>query len=152
MEVIKLPNGTMFSDEFEYYIKKLKIPNFIGVFMRNEIPSSLKVKECAVLNLEDNSKEGSHWVTWMKNEDIAFYFDSYGEPPDTTLRLHLNGLNIKRSAITVQHDSSKECGALCLYVLYFLSKEVNFGDILYTLQKRYRETKQQPLTINTRLT
>ena len=150
--LIELPSGTMYSDEFKDYIEKLDIPNLIGVYMKNELPRTLKTKECGILNLQPNTEQGTHWVCWMKIENTAFYFDSYGEPADSTLRFHLKGLNIKRSAITVQHDSSKECGALCLYVLYFLSKKVKFEDILFALQKRYRKTLQSPLTINTRLT
>ena len=149
--MVELPVGTMYSNEFEYYIEKLGISNFIGTFMRNEIPSSLKVKECAILNLEDNSKEGSHWVAWMKNEDIAFYFDSYGEPPDSGLTAHLGKTKIKQSAITVQKDTTKECGSLCLFVLYYLSQGVDFSDILYTLQKRYRKKERTPLIINTNI-
>ena len=148
--MVELPAVTMYSNEFKDYVEKLNIPNFIGVFMRNELPSSTQCKECAVLNLEDNSKQGSHWVAWMKREDTVFYFDSYGMQPDSILRSYLKDLKVIRSAITVQHDLSKECGALCLYVLYFWSKKVNFADILFTLQRRYRETTQRPLTINTR--
>ena len=54
---------------------------------------------------------------------------------------------IKRSAVTVQHDQSKECGALCLYVLKQLSTGIPFDVILESLLKRYNKNKTPALAI-----
>ena len=46
---------------------------------------------------------------------------------------------IRQSAITVQKDQSSECGSLCLWVLFHLSKGVSFTDVLQFLEKRYNK-------------
>ena len=148
--MIALPHGTMYSDEFDHFVDKLQIPNFVGVYMDNELPKRHKSEECGVLNLQKNTMRGSHWLCWAVINETAYYFDSFGEPPNKSLKLYLNELPIKRCAITVQHDSSKECGSLCLYVLYFLFHGVKFCDILYSLQKRYKSQTQKPLIIDTK--
>ena len=56
---------------------------------------------------------------------------------------------IKRSAVTVHHDISNECGALCLSVLYNLSKGEDFPHILRELQKRFAKNKTTLLILNT---
>ena len=146
--MIELPVDTLYSDDILHYAEKLQIPNFIGVFMSDELPANALREESGVLNLQRHTELGSHWTCWKKTKNDAWYFDSYGEPPDSGLKAHL-GTKIKQSAITVQKDTSKECGSLCLFVLYYLSRGVDFSDILYTLQKRYRKKVQSPLVINT---
>ena len=54
---------------------------------------------------------------------------------------------IKRSAVTVQHNQSKECGSLCLYLLKQLSTGFPFDVILETLLKRYHKNKTPALAI-----
>ena len=147
--MIELPLDTLYSDDILYYAEKLQIPNFIGVFMSDELPTSSLQEESGVLNLQNHTNIGSHWIAWRKSENNAWYFDSYSEPPDSGLKAHLGKIEIKQSAITVQKDTTKECGSQCLFVLYYLSRGCNFSDILYTLQQRYRKKEQSPLIINT---
>ena len=136
--MIVLPSTTMYIDDILHYVKILGISNFISVFMSDELPDEVLDKECGILNLQPHTKHGSHWNCWLKNYNEAFYFDSFSEPPDVGLKIHLSGYDIKRSAITVQRDKSKDCGALCINVIYHLWKEKYFSDILYKLQMRWR--------------
>lgn len=62
--MIALPHGTMYSDEFDPFVDKLQIPNFIGVFMDNELPKRHKNEECGIINLQKNTMGGSHWLCW----------------------------------------------------------------------------------------
>jgi len=55
-------------------IKKYKINNFRGVFARNELPSKPWKKECGVLNLDDMTGNGTHWVAWYKNKNKKILF------------------------------------------------------------------------------
>ncbi|KAE9524406.1 hypothetical protein AGLY_015127 [Aphis glycines] len=50
------------------------IKNFRGCFMRNDLPIKSWVNECGVLNLNDSTQNGSHWVAWkkMKNKKNIF--------------------------------------------------------------------------------
>ena len=56
-----------------YYQNK---PRFNGVYARDNLP---KIKDGAyVINLDEYSDIGTHWVAlWVSNNDVT-YFDSFG--------------------------------------------------------------------------
>ena len=124
--------------------------------MRDELSAKPQTNECGILNLNKHTQSGSHWTSWYKIGQDRYYFDSYGERPPLEIERYLKTKEelkndqpaIKRSAITVQHDISNECGALCLYVLYNLSNGQSFPHILGRLEKRYAKTKTPPLIIS----
>ena len=37
--------------------------------MKDELPKNVHKVECDIINLEDSSKEGSHWTAYYKNND-----------------------------------------------------------------------------------
>ena len=149
----QLPQETLYDDDILDYAVKLKIPYFVGVKMRDELSSRLKINECGVLNLNTHLQMGSHWTCWYKRGENRYYFDSFGEPPPPELLCYLKTLTeleqdlpaIKCNAITVQHDQSDECGSLCLYVLKQMSKGILFSDILEFLEMRYNKIPTTPL-------
>ena len=123
--------------------------------MRNDLPARPWKKECEILNLDSLNHEGTHCVAWYKNGKERYYFDSFGQYPPfellhylkTSMEIDRDLPAIKRSAVTVQHDQSKECRALCLYVLKQLSSGIPFDVILETLLKRYHKNKTPALAI-----
>jgi len=58
--------------------KKLRLNNFRGVFMRDQLNFTPLRYERGILNLNTNSEPGSHWVSWFKHGDEKYYFDSFG--------------------------------------------------------------------------
>ena len=78
-----LPNKPLSNIELLEAARKLKIPNFRGVSLRDILPKKPKKKECGILNLDDTTGSGTHWVAWYKNGTEKKYFDSYGlQPPN----------------------------------------------------------------------
>ena len=65
--------------DIESYVKKLKIPNFRGVFMRDTLHTNPKKVECAIVNLNKSNQIGSHWVCLAKIGKTRSYFDSFGQ-------------------------------------------------------------------------
>lgn len=45
----------------------LKIPHFIGVFSRDKFSLHYKHRESAIVNLDTEKEEGSHWVAYKKS-------------------------------------------------------------------------------------
>ena len=44
-------------------------------------------KECGILNLDDTTGSGTHWVAWYKDGKDKYYFDSYGlQPPNELVK------------------------------------------------------------------
>lgn len=63
--------------------KKLKIPHFCGVFMRDTLLKKRKpaARECLILNHGSSHTSGTHWSALAKSGNTAFYFDSFGKLP-----------------------------------------------------------------------
>lgn len=149
---ITLPSRTMSDQELLRFVTRARIPNFRGVHMRDELANRPLKNECGILNLETHMQKGTHWTCWFKEGKERYYFDSYGEPPPLEMIKYLKSVNelendkpvIKRSAVTVQHDESSECGALCLYVLKQMSDGILFPVILDGLVKRYEHNGSTP--------
>ena len=153
---ITLPNRTMSDQDILRFVTRTRIPNFRGVHMRDELTagksSGPRKNECGILNLETHLQKGTHWTCWFKRGKERYYFDSYGEPPPLEMIKYLKSADelkndkpvIKRSAVTVQHDESSECGALCLYVLTKMSDGILFPVILDGLVKRYENSGPTP--------
>jgi len=70
-------------------VKKLRIPSFRGVFVRDALPRTPNKNECVFLNLDDSSGNGTPWVLWYRKNNTNFYFDSYGVQPPQELQRYL---------------------------------------------------------------
>jgi len=55
---VLLPNKPLSNFEIEDAIKKLGVPGFQSVFVRDSLPNKPKRTECGVLNLADSSGTG----------------------------------------------------------------------------------------------
>ena len=62
---------------------KLKISNFEGCFMRDEIGNLYAVSkncECFIMILDDSNSYGTHWIAVNIVRGTTYYFDSFGFP------------------------------------------------------------------------
>ena len=152
--MVTLPKEALYTDDIVRLAKELKIDNFEGVKMRDEIKGKSMLNECGIINLNTSYQSGSHWTCFYHDSNNhCYYFDSFGEPPPVELLKYLKSdsdfnqdlPSIKRNSLTVQHDHSSECGSLCLYVLKQLSEGIPFPDIIIFLDKRYRKFPTTPL-------
>lgn len=104
-------------------------PYFKGVYAKNTLPL-LESNTCAVVNTDDSSKAGSHWlaffVTDKKNLEV---FDSYGNSPHFYGIQTSNYVNIEWNSIVFQSLTSNVCGHYCIY---FLLKRCQ-GQSLYSI-------------------
>ena len=128
---VVLPNVPLSNIELADAAKKLKIPHFKGVFVRDELPSSAAKNECGILNLDDSSGNGTHWVAWFKRGDNKFYFDSFGLNPPEELVKYLKS-PVYYNSERIQPDGQVFCGHLCLYMSTELSN--SRGEINKTYQ------------------
>ena len=154
MEII-LPQNALCTSDILRMVDLIKIPNFVGVKMRDELKGKAKSVECEIINFNTSSQPGSHWTCYYCHGDTRIYFDSFAEPPPIELLKYLktdsefskNLPVMKRNALTVQHDKSSECGSLCLFVLKYLSLGTPFQDIILLLDKRYHKLPTNTLKI-----
>ena len=74
VEELVMPNKPLTNSEILDAVRKLKIPRFRGVFLRDNLPVEPKRMECGVLNLDDTSGNGTHWVAWYTNNGKKLLF------------------------------------------------------------------------------
>ena len=108
--------------------KKLKICNFKGCFMRDEICNLDAVSsndECFVMNLDDSNSSGTHWIA-VNIADASdtsgvsgttYYFDSFGLPPTKEIKGYCKEPRFYNSFV-FQKPNEVICGHMCLYFLY----------------------------------
>jgi hypothetical protein len=132
VEGVVLPNSPLSNFQLLDAEKKLKIKNFRGVFVRDELPKKPRKVECGILNLCDSQGSGTHWTAWIKNGKEKLYFDSYGLAPPVELVEYLKD-PVYYNSERIQPDGVVICGHLCLYVLKKLSDGCNFQDVINNL-------------------
>ena len=134
--------------DIESYVKKLKIPNFRGVFMRDTLLINPKKVECAVVNLNTSNEIGSHWVCLAKIGKSRIYFDSFGQDVPLEIMKYLktskeykNGVAvIARNTDIVQRVNTYVCGYLCLFVLTSLTREhLSYQQVLDKLNDGFEQ-------------
>ena len=129
---LEIPDKPLSNFDLITYSKELKIPNFRGVYMRDNLPSHPYKNECGIVNFNTSNQSGSHWVAYYKKNKHRIYFDSYGQVILDEVKRYLktkdeiNKPVIQRNTDIVQSNNTKICGHLCLYVLKYLSKNKSF--------------------------
>jgi hypothetical protein len=128
-----LPYKPLDNLELAFAVNKLHIPAFRGVFSRDTLPGKPNTRECGILNLDDSSGGGTHWVAWYKNGGVKYYFDSYGIQPPIEIVIYLKGGTLLYNTEQIQPRGEVFCGHLCLYVLKQLSTGRTLQEIINNL-------------------
>lgn len=90
--------------------------------MRDKLPKHGPWKrEATIVNLDNTSGEGTHWVCFRKyGDNHVEYFDSYGDlRPPLEIERYLQGSTIYYNDVGYQsiNKDSEICGHLCLAFL-----------------------------------
>ena len=95
-------------------------PRFNGVYSRDNLPerSSVEIKDGAyVINIDEYSDIGTHWIAlYVLNNDVT-YFDSFGvEHIPKEIKTFISNKNIKTNIFRIQAYDSVMCGYFCIFV------------------------------------
>ena len=93
-------------------------------YSRDNLPerSSVKIKDGAyVINLDEYSDTGTHWVAlYVQNNDVT-YFDSFEvEYIPKEIKAFVSNKNIKTNIFRVQVYDSVMCGYFCIESIDFM--------------------------------
>ena len=136
----------------------MKIKNFKGVFMRDEIndsnvPSNVNANECMIINIDYSRNEGTHWTCLFIENGVSYYFDAFGlAPPAEVVRYCIartapvfvsagadntdnrDGKTRLFNTFPIQKPNEVICGHYSIYVVFRLSNcGVKFFDVLNEL-------------------
>ena len=104
-------------------------PRFNGLYSRDNLQ---KIKDGTyIINLDEYSDIGTHWVTsYVQNDDVT-YFDSFGVghiPKE--IRTFIGNKNIKTNIFGIQAYDSIMCGYFCIGLIDFiLAGKTKFTDL-----------------------
>jgi hypothetical protein len=128
--------------QLEEAAKKLKLKNFRGVIMRNEIVKMKPIKQlCGILGSKTSRENNMHWCAWWKDGETKYYFDSFGLTPTIEIVKYLKTKKVFKSeadlkspiiysTFQIQQFNEENCGQWCLYVLNRLNKGDEYEDIV----------------------
>ena len=89
--------------------------------MRNALPTSgVRRNESGIVNLDDATGPGIHWVAYAKRNNRVMYFDSFGNlrPPKELVRYFENdAMAIEYNRTSYQTYDQSFCGQMCLRFL-----------------------------------
>ena len=92
-------------------------PRFNGVYSKDG---------AYIINLDEYSDIGTHWVAlYVHNNDFT-YFDSFGvEHIPKEIKIFINNKNIKTNVFSIQVNDSIMCGYFCIGFFFFLNYFTN---------------------------
>lgn len=122
-------------------------PTFQGVFAADMIPP-LKEKSAIVVNQDDSSQPGSHWIAiYVDKDNNLEFFDSYGQSPflyGKFIRDYVSTYkNISWNSVVFQSMTSNVCG---LYCIYFILKRCQ-GKSMFSIIQNLCENKRNDFQI-----
>ena len=108
-----------------------------GVFSRDNLPTHPENK-FYIINLDDQSGGGTHWVMLYNVGDNCIYFDSFGvDPPEEVLdKMRKTCKKMIMNSYRIQHLKSINCGFFCMYVIDGLLEGRDFINLLTDFRPR----------------
>ena len=101
---------------------------FNGVYSRDNLPN--KIKDGAyVINLDEYSDNGTHWIALYVKNNVVTYFDSFGvEHIPKEIKTFIKNRNIKINIFRMQACDSIMCGYFCIAFTDFMFKGKSLTD------------------------
>ena len=96
---------------------------FNGVFSRDSLPNKIK-DGASIINLDEYSDIGNHWVALYLNNNNVIYFDSFAvEHIPKEIKTVINrSLSITTNIFRIQAYDSTMCGYFCIGFIGFMFK------------------------------
>ena len=115
-----MPSHPLTNFEIQKYYENE--PKFNGVYSRDNL--SNKIKDGAyVINLDEYSNIGTHWVSLYMNNNGVTYFDSFGvEHIPKEIKKSIGSKNVIANIFRIQAYDSIMCGYFCIGFIDFMSK------------------------------
>ena len=111
-------------------------PRFIGFLSKDNTPKKIKYR-AYVINLDDYTNVGKHWIALFCNKSEIVYFNSFAvEHVPEEMKEFIWNKNVKANIFGLQANNSVMCGYFCTGFIYFMlvSKKVTDFPSLFSLR------------------
>ena len=107
-------------------------PEFAGCYSKDVLPNKILNNKFYIINLDDSSGPGSHWVCLTSYGQQVIYFDPFGVVPAVNILkfIRTSKKPLYYSTLTLQHIKSELCGYYCIYMIEQMVNGRNFVDIV----------------------
>ena len=121
-------------------------PRFIGVYSRDNLPD--KIKDGAyVINLDEYSDIGTHWIALYVNSKTVTYFDSFGiEHIPKEVKKFIGNRNIVTNIYRIQNYDSIMCGYICIGFIDYMFMGKSLTD--YTIFSPNNFKRNEDIILN----
>jgi hypothetical protein len=116
-----LGSGETSNTQLDKVCYKLFGNQFAGTFSSDKIPKMNKKSNMCVLNLDDSSQQGSHWVSIIFDNNTVYVYDSFDRNAKNILPSIFNKYKVVRntdrtsvSKAIRQKDYEEDCGQRCV--------------------------------------
>ena len=101
----------------EYYKNE---PRFNGVYSRNNLLKTIE-KGAHVINLDEYTSIGMHWIALFVKSKYTVYFDSFGvEHISKEIKKFIGNKDIKANIFRLQAYDSIMCGYYCIEFINYM--------------------------------
>ena len=121
----KFKNKPLTNFDLLQWVDFLKIPNFKGIFARDEIMP--REHSPCIINLDELANAGTHWVCCVPGGRALWYFDSFGMGFPQEFK---SSKPVIWNSSQYQNINSVLCGYYCLFFLHQWAQGKDFYDIL----------------------
>ena len=103
-------------------------PSVIGVYSRDNLPDKIK-NGVYVINLDEYSDTGTHWIVLYVNNKTVTYFDSFGiEHIPKEVKKFIANRNIISNIYRIQNYDSILYGYFCIDFMDYIFKGKSLTD------------------------
>lgn len=116
---------------------------FLDCTSSDKIPLSDIYPYSCVVNTDDSSKPGQHWVSvYVPDSKTIEYFDSYALEPNENIKIYLEKFEkVIKNDTCLQNLYSDVCGEYCIYFLINRGGGKNFHEIIENLSRKNERDK-----------
>ena len=133
---------------FEIQIYYQNEPRFNEVYLRDNLPD--KTKDGAyVINLDEYSDIGTHWIALYVNTKTVTYFDNFGvEHIPNEIKKFINNKNIIANIFRKQEYDSVMCGYFCIVFINFVFNGNSLTDFTNLFSPNNFKKKNDDIILN----
>jgi hypothetical protein len=106
--------------------------------MRDELIDLPKHVKYIICNNQDSSSAGTHWTAIFRDNDTAYFFDSYGRSPSHEIIKFLDYTTDRYYSTFVLQTNQQFCGQSCMWVLYKLYMKEDYFEIILNLNNNIK--------------
>ena len=112
----------------ESYLAEEK--HFLGCFPKDKLPTFPKqFPKSLIINTDDSSKPGEHWVALVLYRRKCFYFDSFGLPivDQCIIKFLKRYQKVTYSSTCIQDVTSNQCGQFCIAFIHNVNSKISYS-------------------------